>query len=222
MVLKLAKSYTHAMISALLLYLQWKFATKEGVYALQTIVKWFKPAVLSRAANTYWDPRDECVKNTSDKLLDIMNTDMDDLYWVVDQVPPSPKRTCTQVEDESMNDSVLMVKMVVTQKHQPQKSALKQMANTAGAESTICSNATHMVVSQASAISQLMEQVSQIKLETNRFSNGLTSLQHKWKPSWLNPNHPIDAMPKATEMNPANCHDANVQQGVRRGPPTLA
>jgi len=121
-VLKLAKSYVHAMISALLPYLRWKFSAKEGEYASQTIAKWFKPAARSQAANAYWDPKDKYIKNMSDKLLDVMNTDLDNLYWVVDQVPPSPKQKQTQAEDKSMNDSVSTVKMAITPKHQPQKS----------------------------------------------------------------------------------------------------
>jgi len=28
----------------------------------------------------YWDPRDEFIRNTCNKLLDVMNTDMDNLY----------------------------------------------------------------------------------------------------------------------------------------------
>jgi len=54
--LKLAESYAHAMISALLLFLQWKFAKEKGNQAGPLITKWFKPATHTRVADAYWDP----------------------------------------------------------------------------------------------------------------------------------------------------------------------
>jgi len=218
MVLKLAKSYAQTMISALLLFLQWKLASKEGEYTHQTIEKWFKLATRSRVANAYWDPRDKCTKNTSYKLLDVMNADSNDVYWAVNQVPPTPKHKCTQAEDKSMNNSVLTVKMAVSQKNKLPKSALKQTATTAGAETTIHSNNTHMDLQSLNSWNRFLKS----KWKTTRFSTGLTSLQHKWKPSWLKHHNPIDAMPEVTEVNLANCYDTKAQQEVRRGPPTPA
>jgi len=116
------------MIAGMLPYLQWKFGADDKKKGY--IAKWFKPATCTQAANAYWDPKEECVKNTSDKLLDVMNVDSDDLYWVVNQVPPSPKQKQTQVENKSMNDLVLMVKTAVSQKTKQPKSALKPTATT--------------------------------------------------------------------------------------------
>jgi len=42
-VLKLAESFEHAMISALLPFLQWKFSKQDSDYVKQAITKWFKP-----------------------------------------------------------------------------------------------------------------------------------------------------------------------------------
>jgi len=62
MVLKTAESYAHAMISALLPYLQWKVYKVKSKQAGPIIAKWFKPEARARAVDAYWDPRDKCVK----------------------------------------------------------------------------------------------------------------------------------------------------------------
>jgi len=61
-VLKLAESYTHAMISALLPYLQWKVCNTKSDQAGSIISKWFKPEARAWVVDAYWDPRDEYVK----------------------------------------------------------------------------------------------------------------------------------------------------------------
>jgi len=38
-------------------------------------------------------------QNISDKLLDVMNTNTNDLYWAVDQVPPLLKQKQMQAEE---------------------------------------------------------------------------------------------------------------------------
>jgi len=107
MVLKVAKSYAHAMILALLPYHQWKFSKQEGKYAVPVITKWFKPDACPHVADAYLDPHKECVKNTSDKMLDLANMLSDDLYWATD---PSP------IDKKSLNDLVSTVKTVVSQR----------------------------------------------------------------------------------------------------------
>jgi len=66
--LKSEDSYTHSMISALLPYLLWKYSKMFGD-DVAAIAKWFEQAAHARAADTYWDPKEECVKNTSDTVL---------------------------------------------------------------------------------------------------------------------------------------------------------
>ncbi len=92
MVLKTVESYAHAMISALLPYLQWKVCKVKSKQAGPIIAKWFKPEARARAVDAYWDPRDECVKNASDCMIDLLTMDTDDLYWSAETVSPSPKR----------------------------------------------------------------------------------------------------------------------------------
>ena len=55
MVLKLAKSFAHAMILAVLPYLQWKFMKQCGPEAGKIIAHWFKPAARSHVEDAYWD-----------------------------------------------------------------------------------------------------------------------------------------------------------------------
>jgi len=65
-VLKSTELYAHAMISALLPYLQWKVCRAKSDQAGPIISKWFKPEAQARAVDAYWDPQEECVKNASD------------------------------------------------------------------------------------------------------------------------------------------------------------
>jgi len=89
MVLKSAESFAHAMISALLPYLQWKISKEKGEQASPLIAKWFKPAAHACAADTYWDLHDECVKNASDRMLDLTNMRlMIYIGWLKLQPPP--------------------------------------------------------------------------------------------------------------------------------------
>jgi len=87
-VLTLAESFVHAMILALLPFLQWKYLKPDGKYAEQAIAKWFKPSAWLWAVDAYWVPHNKCVKNMRDKMLDVMNLDTNDLYWAINQVPP--------------------------------------------------------------------------------------------------------------------------------------
>jgi len=54
------------------------------------IAKWFKPATRARAADAYWDPAEECIKNTSDKMLTKAMANVDDLYWAAEKPAPDP------------------------------------------------------------------------------------------------------------------------------------
>jgi len=91
MVLKSAESYAHAMISALLPYLQWKVCKVKSNQASPIISKWFKPEARARAVDAYWDPHEECIKNASDHMIDLSTTDTDDLYWATKTATPAPK-----------------------------------------------------------------------------------------------------------------------------------
>jgi len=62
----------HAMISVLLPFLQWKFAEEKGDQTGPLIAKWFKLAACTQASDAYWDPCDECLKNTSNKMLEMV------------------------------------------------------------------------------------------------------------------------------------------------------
>jgi len=111
MVLKLAELHAQAMIAGMLPYLQWKFAPDDSKKG--HIAKWFTPAARARAMDTYWDPVEECVKNTSNKMLGVAMADEDDLYWEAKKPAPeltSPKQKQVQVEEESLDDTVSTIK----------------------------------------------------------------------------------------------------------------
>ncbi len=110
-VLKLAESYARAMIAGMLPYLQWKFGPDDK--KKNYIAKWFQPTARARATDAYWDPVEECVKNTSDKMLGEAIADDNDLYWEAEKpapAPTSPKRKRVQVDEESLDDTVSMIK----------------------------------------------------------------------------------------------------------------
>jgi len=77
----------------------------------------------------------------------------------------------THINEELLNDSVLTVKMVVSQKLKVSKFALKLSPST-GVNTTNMSSAwsseTDTITLKTSAISQLMEQVTKIKLENKQ------------------------------------------------------
>jgi len=122
MVLKLAKLHARAIIAGMLPYLQWKF----GLHNAQKgyITKWFKPAAQARATDAYWDPVEECIKNTSDKMLVVAMADDNNLYWANKKPAPDPaslKQKRVQVEErkESLDDTVSTIKSGLgTKKHE--------------------------------------------------------------------------------------------------------
>jgi len=85
---KLAKSLAHVMIASMLPFLQWKWGTNNIIKA--QIAKWFKLAMHQRATDAYWDPMEECVKKTGDKMISTALGDDDNLYWAIDKEPPQP------------------------------------------------------------------------------------------------------------------------------------
>jgi len=61
--LKSADSLAHAMIAALIPYVKWMLEAKYGKVAQSQVPKWFKHSAWIRAANAYWDPKEECIHN---------------------------------------------------------------------------------------------------------------------------------------------------------------
>jgi len=80
------------MIAALLPYLKWMLEARHGKVATLQVPKWFKLAACSRAADTYWDLKEECVCNKSNEMLLAAMSDSNALYWEVDIKPTVPKR----------------------------------------------------------------------------------------------------------------------------------
>jgi len=166
-VLKSAESHARAMIAGMLPYLQWKFAPDDSKKG--HIAKWFTPTARARALDAYWDPVEECVKNTSNKMLGVAMADDDDLYWEAEKPAPdpaSPKRKRVQVEEESLDDTVSTIKSGLSTKKTRQTTS-----KTSGTSSDQQENRTKKdsptIASQATSISQLTEQVNEIK-QTNK------------------------------------------------------
>jgi len=69
--------------------------------------------VRARAVDAYWDPMEECIKNTSNKMLMVAIAEDNDLYWAAEKPPPDPalpKRKRVQLDEESLDDTVLTIK----------------------------------------------------------------------------------------------------------------
>jgi len=63
----------------------------------------------------YWDPKEECVHNKNDKMLNVAMLDEDRLYWEVEAnetMPPKWKKI--KVDEESVTDSVSTVKTAIS------------------------------------------------------------------------------------------------------------
>jgi len=164
MVLKSVELYGRAMIAGLLPYLLWKFAGPTNTRKHSIISQWFVSAVREWAEDAYWDPQEECVKNMSNLMLSLAFTAEDDaLYWEQDKATPkSPKRQKVHVEEESLNDSVSTIKTVVST-HKPKSTFKTQPSQTTGSSENKPSSAANMVASHGTMLSQLTEQVSEIK-----------------------------------------------------------
>jgi len=101
-------------------------------------------------------------------MLTAAMADADDLYWAAEkpaQDPASPKRKRVQLEEELLDDTVSTIKSGLSTK-KTRKSAMKnatskeQQHNNKGEDSPT-------IASQATSISQLTEQVNEIK-QTNK------------------------------------------------------
>jgi len=88
---------------------------KYGKVAQSQVPKWFKLAAQIRSADAYWDPKEECVHNKSDEMLNVAMLDEDGLYWEVEATETLPaKRKKIKVNEESVMDSVSMVKTAIS------------------------------------------------------------------------------------------------------------
>jgi len=90
-----------------------------------------------------------------------------------------PHNQQTQIEEKSLNNSILTVKTAVTQKKMAVKSAMKTlslMSMTTGSTVPGKSTDAQMVTSQTLAKSQLTEQVSQIKMENKQIMENFDRL----------------------------------------------
>jgi len=127
-------------------------------------------------------------KNTSDKMLDLANTDIDDLYWATDPTSPSPKWKQTQIDEESLNDLVSTIKTAASQKrkilslpynhfHVPARATKNNTTAMA-----MMSTDPHMATYHTSAIYQSMKQVSQVKMENKQFLDCLIVWSWRWRP----------------------------------------
>jgi len=176
--LKLADSFAHAMIAALLPYVKWMLEVNHGKIAKSQVPKWFKPAARIRMADTYWDPKEECVCNKSDEMLNVVMSDEDRLYWEVEVIKTLPaKWKKIKVDDESILDSVSTVKTAISsvQTRRTTSNRHNQPDATPPTKNTTIKDA-QMVVSQVSMITQLTEQVSILQLAHNEINSKLDKL----------------------------------------------
>jgi len=149
-------------------YLQWKFGLDEKKKG--KIAKWFKPAARARAADAYWDPAEECIKNTSNNMLTEVMADADDLYWAAEKPAPdlaSPKRKRVQLEEESLDDTVSTIKSRLSTK-KTWKSAMKH-SDTKESNKKSKGEDSPTIASQVISILQLTKQVNKIKQTSKMF-----------------------------------------------------
>jgi len=114
-------------------------------------------------------PPKVCIKNTSNLMLSEALAEDDNLYWVAEKPAPedptSPKRKWVQLEEESLDNTVLTIKSGLSTK-KTCKSALKTSLTTDKSEKATQKD-TATIASQSTLISQLTEQVNKIK-QTNK------------------------------------------------------
>jgi len=95
--------------------------------------------------------------------------DDDDLYWAAEKLAPeptSPKQKRVQVEEESLNDTVSTIKSGLSTK-KTRKSSMKTSGTSDGKQNSTNQQDSQTITSQATSISQLTEQVNEIK-QTNK------------------------------------------------------
>jgi len=178
MCLKSADSLAHAMIAALLPYVKWTLEARFRKVATKQVPKWFKPMARLRAADAFWDPKEECVRNKSDEMLNVAMADEDGLYWETEVVEVLlAKRKKIKVDEELVTDSVSTIKTAIssiktrctTRTHQPPAEATPPTKNTTPKDA-------QTVVSQVSTITQLTKQVSILQLAHNEINSRLDKL----------------------------------------------
>jgi len=166
------------MIAALLPYVKWTLKARFGKVATTQVPKWFKPMARLRAADAFWDPKEECVQNKSDEMLNVAMADEDGLYWETDLVEVLPaKRKKIKVNEESVTNSISTVKMAIssiktsctTSNHQKSTEATPPAKNTTAKDA-------QMVASQVSTITQLTKQFSILQLAHNEINSKLDKL----------------------------------------------
>jgi len=105
------------------------------------------------------------MKNQSNLMLAAALDNEDALYWEQDtEKPPSPKRKQPQVEEESLDNLVSMVKMAMSAKKH--KSILKgSPATSCPITQSLFQSDSQMVTLQVTTISQLTKIVSAVQQE---------------------------------------------------------
>jgi len=95
--LKSADSLAQAMIAVLLPYIKWTLEARYHKVVMAQVPKWFKPAA---PADALWDPKEECIWNKSDEMLNQAISHADGLYWELDAVDPTPVKHKKNKVDE--------------------------------------------------------------------------------------------------------------------------
>jgi len=162
-VLKLAESYGCPVITSLLPYLLWIFAGVDDVCKCSIISKWFKPAVWQQAKDACWDPQEKCVKNTSNMMLTLALDKYNVLYWEQDDNVPNHQndKRC------KLRRSHLTTLYLPSRQQWAQRNQQNLCSTTTGSTSPndgkkSASNSA-IIMSHRITLSQLMEQVSEIK-----------------------------------------------------------
>ncbi len=165
------------MIAALLPYVKWTLEEKFGKVAQSQVPKWFKPSAHVRAADAYWDPKEECIRNKSDEMLNVAMSDTDGLYWEIETAEiPNPKRKKIKVDKESVTDSLSTVKTAISSVKTRRTNPCQKQAATTPTTKNTTQQDSQMVVSQMSTITQLTEQVSILQLAHNEINSKLDKL----------------------------------------------
>jgi len=193
-----------------------RISDKQGPKAL-ALKKWFNPAAWCQAEDTFWCPKDKCIKNQSNLMLVAALEDDDTQYWEEEATkPPSPKCKWPQAEEELLEDSILMVQTAMSAKKIP-KLAIKSKQAMDSKQKTLThfTSNSQMVTSQATSISQLMEMVSTVQRENqtimSRFDKLMEQIAELLSAQKI---PPIHAMLEAMEVNLAEHHD-NCAQPTR-------
>jgi len=120
-VMKSMESQAHTMIAAMLPYLLWQHAQSQLGPKASAFKKWFKPVAWHWVEDVFWCPKQRWV-HQEPKWPDAGSSSCQ--WWCTllgngcDQ-NPLPKRKQPQAKEESLYDSVSMVKMAVSVKNCP-------------------------------------------------------------------------------------------------------